>query len=446
MGNLANTEARIKRLENLLKDETGTGGINHRSGTILYPVRQLTLAEEASHDDAGVMQITALVAWRSPAGSMLPDKIKVVLNGVAAELAGNVTEYRKGGFKAGDTVKAIVTAVYSVGSSSAVTAQMILAGDGSGPDVPTSLSSVGGFCTITLRWGAPTGQNHSHMEVWESTHDDNIETAERIAQAYGTDFVRANCGVMETRWYWIRSVDTGGNKSTFVGPVYAITTPIEAESIKDGAITESKLIAALAQKINDSDAAVQIINQVRTGEVSTFRQPSAPTSGMTAGDLWIDSNEAVWRYIGGVWTKQENTTAYDLLKAAIAQYMVKTQVAADGKIKVAGFGLFNDASTGSEFSILADRFYIYGQSADGSYTNVRVFAVDTTQSPPVVGINGSLIVSGTIDGSKINAASKIQLGTIVDGVLTDGQLIIGKGGKIQVGDSIIINGDSGSFF
>ena len=83
---------------------------------------------------------------------------------------------------------------------------------------------------------------------------------------------------------------------------------------------------------------------------------------MTAGDLWIDNNEAVWRYIGGEWVKQENTTPYDLLKAAIVQYTVKTQTMADGKLKVAGFGIFNDSSTGSEFAILADRFYIYGQS------------------------------------------------------------------------------------
>ncbi len=445
MGNLANTEARIKRLENLLKDETGTGGTG-QNGTVLYPVRQLTLTEETSHDDAGNAAVTVLVAWKSPAGSLVPDKIRILLNGVTAELAGGVTEYRKGGFAAGDTVKVIVTAVYSTGSSSAVTAQLIITGSGAAPDVPSGFSAVGGFCTITLRWGVPAGQNHSHMEIWESTHNDNLETAERIAQAYGTDFVRANCGVMETRWYWIRSVDTGGNKSEFVGPVSAMTTAIEAEEIRDGAVTESKLIAGLAQKINDSDAAVQIINQVRTGEVDLFQQPTAPTSGMAAGDLWIDSNEAVYRYIGGAWVKQENTSAYELLKAAIAQYTVKTQVAMDGKLKIAGFGVFNDATTGSEFCVLADRFYIYGQSQDGTYTNVKVFSVDTAQNPPVVGINGSLIVDGSINGSKINAASVIQLGTLVDGVLTEGSLIIGEGGRIQIGDSIIIEGGSGGNF
>lgn len=436
MGNLANTEARIKRLENLLKDETGTGGTG-QNGTVLYPVRQLTLTEETSHDDAGNAAVTVLVSWKSPAGSLVPDKIKVMLNGVTAELAGGVTEYRKGGFAAGDTVKVIVTAVYSTGSSSAVTAQLIITGSGAAPDVPSGFSAVGGFCTITLRWGVPAGQNHSHMEIWESTRNDNLETAERIAQAYGTDFVRANCGVMETRWYWIRSVDTGGNKSEFAGPLSATTTAIEAEEIKEGAIAESKLAPSLAGKINDSEAAVQIIEEVRTGEVNVFQQPTAPTDGMSAGDLWIDSNEVVWRYIGGQWSKQENATAYSLLKAAISQYMVKTQVAADGKLKVAGFGVFNDATTGSEFCVLADRFFVYGEAPGGGHTTVQVFSIDTTQNPPVVGINGSLIVNGTIDGSKLNVASRIQLGE-------GGALIMGDGSVLQMGSgAIVINSETG---
>ena len=377
---------------------------------------------------------------------MIPDKIKLVIGAETVELDGQTTTYRTGGYAAGDTVKVIAVAVYSTGNSSAVVAQLTLTGNGEAPETPEGFTAQGGFGTITLAWAIPDNPNHSHMEVWESVIYDNLESAERIAQAYGSEFVRSNVGVLETRWYWIRAVDTGGNKGAFVGPKSATTTAIQATDIPQNTIQESHLIGSLSQKINDSNAAIAVIEDVRSGDIAVFQQPSAPTEGMNVGDLWIDNNEAVWRYIGGEWVKQENTTVYDLLKAAIVQYTVKTQVAVDGKLKIAGFGLFNDSSTGSEFAILADRFYIYGQSADGTYSNVQVFSVDTTQSPPVVGINGNLIVDGTLNGSKIFAGSTIQLGTVVDGVLTSGQLIIGEGGKIQIGDNIIIDGGSGTFF
>lgn len=446
--NAANLEGRIKRLENMLKDETGAGtGTLGTSGTIRYPVRQLTLREEVSHDDAGAPVSTVLITWKSPAGSTIPDKIKLTIGASTVELDGQTTEYRKSGYAAGDTVKVIAVAVYSYGNSSAVVAQLTLTGNGEAPETPSGFTATGGFGTITLKWAIPDNPNHSHMEVWESVIYDNLESAERIAQAYGSEFVRSNVGVLETRWYWIRAVDTGGNKGEFVGPQSATTTAIQASDIPDGTIEESKLVGTLSQKINDSSAAVEVIEQTRTGEVEVFQQATAPTEGMQTGDLWIDADEAVWRYIGGQWVKQENTTRYDLLKAAISQYTVKTQVASDGNMKVAGFGLFNDSSTGSEFAILADRFYIYGQSADGTYSNIQVFSVDTTQSPPVVGINGNLLVDGTVNGSKIFAGSTIQLGTVVNGVLTSGQLIIGAGGKIQIGKSIVIEGaDEGTFF
>lgn len=447
MGNAANIEGRVKKLENLLKEETGVGtGTNGSGGAIRYPVRQLTLKEEVSHDDAGVPTSTVAVTWKSPAGSMIPDKIKLVIGAETVELDGQTTTYRKGGYAAGDTVKVIAVAVYSTGNSSAVVAQLLLDGQGEAPGTPLNFKVVGGFQTFTLSWDIPDDPNHSHMEVWESVIYDNLESAERIAQAYGSEFVRSNAGILETRWFWIRAVDTGGNKGEFAGPKSATTTAIQPEDIPEQTIQESHLIGSLAQKINDSNAAIAVIEDVRSGDIAVFQQPTAPTEGMKVGDLWIDNNEAVWRYISGEWVKQENTTVYDLLKAAIVQYTVKTQVAVDGKLKVAGFGLFNDSSTGSEFAILADRFYIYGQSQDGTYSNIRVFSVDTTQSPPVVGINGNLIVDGTLNGSKIFAGSTIQLGTVVDGVLTSGKLIIGEGGVIQIGDNIIIDGGSGSFF
>ncbi len=252
MGETANVEGRIRRLENLLKDETGVGTGTSSGTSARYPVRQLTLTEESTYDDDGVSTTaTVFASWKTPSGNTVPDQIKLTLGSETFELGGTVTEQRKGGFAVGDVVKAVAIAVYSWGNSSAVTAQLTITGSGEAPSTPLNFSAAGGYRTITLSWSLPSDTNYSHMEVWESLVYDNLETAERIAQAYGSELVRANCGAQETRWYWIRAVDTGGNKGEFAGPVSATTSALQAEDVPDGTITGSKLASTLAQKIDN---------------------------------------------------------------------------------------------------------------------------------------------------------------------------------------------------
>ena len=49
MGSLSNSEARITRLENLVKDDFGVSGTDKK----LYPVRQLQMNEERNYKDDG---------------------------------------------------------------------------------------------------------------------------------------------------------------------------------------------------------------------------------------------------------------------------------------------------------------------------------------------------------------------------------------------------------
>ena len=432
---ISNLEARIKKLENTSQSEFGTP-----ANTIFFPVRKLMLSEEKSHNEDGVAFPVLVATWDKPAGVLLPDSIRLIHNDTTVSLAGTATSYRMAGYAVGNAVTVNVTAIYAQGASSTVVAVKTITGDTTPPSVPTNLTVAGGFRTLTLRWENPTAEDFSHVEIWESITDNNIATAERIAQAYGTEFVRSNCGVLETRWYWIRALDTHGNYSDFTSAASGTTTAIAMEDVPENTISESMLVDALAQKIDDSDAAIQLVEDVRMGEVNVFRQASAPTEGMITGDLWIDNTEVVYRYEGGEWASKEGTPVYDLLKTAIAQYVVKTQTATgDGRLKVAGFGLYNDSTTGSEFAILADKFYVYAQKEDGSsYTNVQVFTVDSTTTPPTVGINGNLIVDGSIVGEKIYAGAKIQLGV-------GGELIIGTGGLMQIGNTVYMDDTRATF-
>jgi hypothetical protein len=487
---ISNLESRIVKLENTAKTEFGTP-----VSAVFFPVRKLMLAEERSHDEDGVAFPVLVATWDRPAGVLLPDSIRLIHNDTTVSLPGTATSYRMTGYAVDTTVSVKVTAIYAQGNSSTIIAEKTISGDIEPPSVPTNLTVTGGFRTLTLRWENPTAEDFSHVEIWESITDNNIATAERIAQAYGTEFVRSNCAVLETRWYWIRAIDTHGNYSDFTSVASGTTNAIQASDIPINTISESMLISELASEINkipaievdvnlinqeldaeagqrlllaakvdnnlsaiqseataranadsamasqiatlqattgDNTAAIQIVEDVRMGEVNVFRQATAPTSGMITGDLWIDNTEVVHRYEGGEWVSKEGTPVYDLLKTAIAQYVVKTQAATgDGQLKVAGFGLYNDATTGSEFAILADKFYVYAQKEDGSsYSNIQVFTVDTTTTPPTVGINGNLIVDGSITGDKINAAAKIQLG---DG----GEFITGANSIVQMASGVI---------
>jgi hypothetical protein len=115
-----------------------------------------------------------------------------------------------------------------------------------------------------------------------------------------------------------------------------------------------------------------------------------------------------------------------------AQYTIQTQ-AIGAKKAVAGIGLLADGQTGSsEFVVLADKFFVYNPS-NGQIK--KVFQLVENQAY----LDGDIIATGTIQGDKINATSQIQL---ADG----GQLLIGTGGVIQIGDSIFIDGGTGNFF
>ena len=114
--------------------------------------------------------------------------------------------------------------------------------------------------------------------------------------------------------------------------------------------------------------------------------------------------------------------------------------------KVAGIGLYADQDV-SEFAIHADKFFMYsdGNGPSEELESRQVFSVADNElvfngdifARTVDGGDG-IITGGRIRGDKIYADSKIQLG---DG----GQLLIGAGGLIQIGNpmAILLDGSTG---
>lgn len=266
-----------------------------------------------------------------------------------------------------------------------------LAGVTTVPKAPTNLSAVGGYRSIQVRWQMPSDALIGYFEILMADSD-SLEDAELAGKIYGSSFDVMDLGIMETKWFWVRSVSyaDGGIYSEAVGPVSATTKALEMIEIPEASIDESKLLPSLAEKIqsvDDSSNAISLIlNAIEEDKNASSRASIQQVSQIVRGENGL-----------------------------VAQWYVKTDV--NGRI--AGFGHFNDGQV-AEFAVLADRFFI--AKADGTAT--PVFEVNSETG--LVQIIGDLIASGSITGDKINAAAQIQLGA-------GGAFIAGANAIFQLG-------------
>lgn len=115
------------------------------------------------------------------------------------------------------------------------------------------------------------------------------------------------------------------------------------------------------------------------------------------------------------------TTEVDTLKGSYG-----VSVNANGRV-TASIKL-DGTPAASSFAVLADKFIVVHPSADG--TTMQAFIVGNVAGTPTVGINGNLIVDGTILARHIavDALSAItaDIGTVTAGVLqsADGDFVI----------------------
>lgn len=87
--------------------------------------------------------------------------------------------------------------------------------------------------------------------------------------------------------------------------------------------------------------------------------------------------------------------------------------------RVRGLVKLDASSALTEFSVLADKFIVVHPSANG--TTMQAFIVGNVGGTPAVGVNGALIVDGTIIANALNvdALSSItaDIGTVTAGVI-----------------------------
>lgn len=125
-------------------------------------------------------------------------------------------------------------------------------GDSTAPAVPTGLVGAAAFKTVFLRWVNPTDDDLDHVEVYEADSN-NSAVANVIARVYTDSYTRSGLATGVTKYYWLKAVDSSGNKSGFSsvpGAGVAVTTSkvvggpdIEANSITTNLLKSSEVWA-----------------------------------------------------------------------------------------------------------------------------------------------------------------------------------------------------------
>lgn len=183
------------------------------------------------------------------------------------------------------------------------------------PPAPTGVSADGAFQNIVIEWDVPTFFGFSHAEVWAATSD---TFADRVFVGQTTAAVFAHqVGNGQTRYYWIRFVNTQGT----VGP-FNSTTGTQASTVEDiGAMMQ-----ALSEDLSDLPGYQTLIadefSSISQETTRVIRSTSSPTqredgSSLQETDIWIDTDDNNQVYIRNsgntAWVKARDSSLVTLV-------------------------------------------------------------------------------------------------------------------------------------
>jgi hypothetical protein len=181
------------------------------------------------------------------------------------------------------------------------------------PPAPTGVSADGAFQNIVIEWDVPTFFGFSHAEVWAATSN---TFADRVFIGQTTAAVFSHqVGNGQTRYYWIRFVNTQGT----VGP-FNSTTGTQASTAEDiGAVMQS--LSETLQDLPGYTTLEALISGSAGTAATVIRNASEPSTrdngdSLVGNDIWIDTddnNQAYFRNAGNTaWVKSRDSTLISL--------------------------------------------------------------------------------------------------------------------------------------
>lgn len=224
------------------------------------------------------------------------------------------------------------------------------------------------------------------MEMYVNDKEAFAKRVETLSAKFGNSLAQV---VEEMLAYASQSEAWAKKISTVEAELGNAKASIETESYVRA--TEDEALASQITTVESSlgteIASVQTYAEtLATTKNRTFRQTSAPTTGMIAGDLWFDTddNNKAYRFDGVSWVATDDTR--------IATTYARWGVQVDAGGNVAGIQLNSSGVGSSNFIVLADNFKVYR----AGYTSDPIFTTGTVNGVATVGIKGNLVVDGTI--------------------------------------------------
>ena len=269
-------------------------------------------------------------------------------------------------------------------------------GDTTAPGLPTSITAQGGFRYITINWTNPADADLKHVEVWEN--DTNTTSGASLAGiSGGSEFIRSNLNVDQTKYYFLKSVDFSANKSAFTSGVSATTTFLDDPDFENGVyslFTEQGLYA---------------IEDVT----------SLPASGSFVGEKVFNRTDGkLYQWTGSAWeTVVGGAESFGDLQGSIAQSQIPNGVIDTAQIanNAIEAGKISANAVGAN-AIAANSIY-GGAIQGGVITGDKITA--NTITGGLIAASGIITSSAQINNAVITnaqisniAADKITAGTI----------------------------------
>ena len=106
-------------------------------------------------------------------------------------------------------------------------------GDTTAPGLPTSVAGTGAFRANAITWVNPTDDDFKSTEIYVNTSNTSSGST-LLGSGAGTDFTHTGLPQTTTRYYWLKSVDFSGNKSSFSAGTGAVATLADPANGTDG--------------------------------------------------------------------------------------------------------------------------------------------------------------------------------------------------------------------
>jgi hypothetical protein len=188
-------------------------------------------------------------------------------------------------------------------------------------------------------------------------------------------------------------------------------TPITVSLTADFTVTD--VVPVVPATTEDVANVVVLVD----GKTKAYYQTTAPTSGMTEGDIWFDTDDGykLYYYTGSAWTSVQDTSIAAAQSAATA-----AQTTANGKNKI-----YRQGTTPSGTFAVGDTWFNTAADNAISRWDGSSWVATTLGNNALASISASKITAGTIDASVITV-SNLDAGNITTGNLAAARIATGS--------------------